>query len=54
MQFPVLRHGEVVVSDSDCIMKYLCNTYPEKMAIFNITDPKMCAPILRLSAGHSW
>jgi glutathione S-transferase len=54
MQFPVLRHGKVVVCDSDCIMEYLCNTYPEKMAIFKITDPKMCASVFCLSAGHAW
>jgi hypothetical protein len=39
MQFPVLRHGSNVVSDSSEIFQYLLNTYTEKMKFLVPEEP---------------
>jgi glutathione S-transferase len=43
VQFPVLRHGSNVVSDSSEIFQYLLNTYPEKMKLLVPEDRDRCA-----------
>ena len=40
LQFPVLRHGSNIVTDSSCIFTYLANTYPDKMKLFLPDDPR--------------
>ena len=43
MQLPVLWHGKNCVPDSNAIVAYLTNTYPQEMALFTPADPHRCA-----------
>ena len=45
MQFPSVRHGPNVISDSSCIFDYLVATYPEKMSMFIPTDAVTCVSV---------
>lgn len=42
LQFPVLRHGDLVVPDSSTIFDYLKSTYPKEMSVLSPPDAQAC------------